>query len=252
MEIDTTKPHVGRMYDFVLGGHHNYEADRHAAEEMRKMVPAYPKWARLNRWFLQLVGSRWAEAGFLYVLDLGSGLPTQGHLNDYLTDAKILFSDNDPLSVAYGAQLLADKPNMRYVLADARHPQPLLDAAADLFGVERRIAVGLIGFIYFLSDDELRELAAQLHRFCAPGSSLAVSFPMPRASEVLEKVPRASAILNMKGYLRSPEATAALLEPWKVDELKPLKTWLDVDDLMTEEDYATYPIEFLGLMARHE
>ncbi len=25
MEIDTTKPHVGRVYDYVLGGHHNYE-----------------------------------------------------------------------------------------------------------------------------------------------------------------------------------------------------------------------------------
>ncbi|MEO5726694.1 MAG: SAM-dependent methyltransferase, partial [Byssovorax sp.] len=34
MKIDTTIPHPGRIYDFVLGGHHNFEADRLAAKKI--------------------------------------------------------------------------------------------------------------------------------------------------------------------------------------------------------------------------
>ncbi|WP_437624773.1 SAM-dependent methyltransferase [Sorangium sp. So ce1151] len=107
MEIDTSKPHSGRVYDYVLGGHHNYEVDRHTATEMMKIVPTYPKWAKLNRWFIQLVGQRWVDTGITSVLDLASGLPTQGHLNDCLPEARILFSDIDPVSV--GALFLAQR-----------------------------------------------------------------------------------------------------------------------------------------------
>lgn len=55
MTIDSTRPHVGRIYDYILGGHHNFEVDRTAAEQVLKLVPAYPELARQNRGFLQLV-----------------------------------------------------------------------------------------------------------------------------------------------------------------------------------------------------
>lgn len=42
MKIDTTQPHVGRIYDYVLGGHHNHEVDRQATERMVRIVPSYP------------------------------------------------------------------------------------------------------------------------------------------------------------------------------------------------------------------
>src|SRR5689334_6575134 len=95
MILDPSKPSIGRMYDYVLGGHHNFEADRMAAEQVLKLLPLYRKVARLNRWFLSLVATRWSEAGVAQVLDLASGLPTQGHYNEYLPEAQILFSDYD-------------------------------------------------------------------------------------------------------------------------------------------------------------
>ena len=98
MVNDPTRPHIGRIYDFMLGGHLNYEVDRLAAAEILKTAPNYPKWARLNRWFLQFVATEWAQAGREQVMDLATGLPTKGHFNDLMPDARILFSDNDPIS----------------------------------------------------------------------------------------------------------------------------------------------------------
>ena len=104
--IDTTIPHSGRIYDFVLGGHHNFEADRIAAQRIIDVFPAYPTSARLNRWFLRYVAERWGTEGHARVLDLGSGLPTQGHFHEAMPTARILYTDQDPIAVAYGQQIL--------------------------------------------------------------------------------------------------------------------------------------------------
>src|SRR6187402_563799 len=74
-EADTSKPHPGRVYDYILGGTQNFEADRRAAEAILKIVPSTPVMARVNRWFMQAIASRWAEEGRTRVLDLASGMP---------------------------------------------------------------------------------------------------------------------------------------------------------------------------------
>lgn len=251
MEIDTTKPHVGRVYDYVLGGHHNYEADRSAAAAILKLVPSYPKWAKLNRWFIQLVGQQWSDAGIVNVLDLGSGLPTQGHLNEYLPDARILFSDIDPVSVTYGERILAGTPNMRYVQADVREPAPLIAEAARFFGADRRIAVGCIGILYMINDAEARALVRQLHAFCAPGSVMAISFAVTRDDPSTRKLNSAAAIAGVTVYPRTPDEMAALIAPWTMQECRRLVEWLDVPDIITPEEYEATPFEMLGMIARH-
>ncbi|WP_437721644.1 SAM-dependent methyltransferase [Sorangium sp. So ce861] len=251
MEIDITKPHVGRVYDYVLGGHHNYDVDRRAAAAIMNLVPTYPKWAKLNRWFIQLVGQRWSDAGITNVLDLASGLPTQGHLNDYLPEARILFSDIDPVSVIYGEQILADKPNMRYIQADVREPSSLLSAAAQFFGAERRVAVGCIGIAYMMDDERLSDLLRRMHAFCAPGSVLALSFIEARAASAAHQLNGAAALAGVKVYPRTAEAIAALMKPWKVRECRPLVEWLDLDNFLTREEYESSPFDMLGLIAHH-
>jgi O-methyltransferase involved in polyketide biosynthesis len=251
MEIDTTKPHVGRIYDYVLGGHHNHPIDREAAEGIVKIVPTYPKLAKLNRWFLQLVGSRWAEEGVERVLDLGSGLPTQGHLNDDLSDARILFSDFDSLSVVYGQQILADNPNMRYVHADVRMPAPLLEEAAKFFGAERKIDVSCIGLLYFLADEDARSLVQQLHAFCAPGSALAVTFGATKDGDAVNQAEGFSKLAGIKIIPRTPDEMRALLSPWQVEEIKPICEWLDIEDMISPEEYAVTPVQMWALLARY-
>jgi O-methyltransferase involved in polyketide biosynthesis len=250
MKIDTTQPHVGRIYDYALGGHHNYEADRKAAEEMMRLMPAYRKWVRLNRWFLQFVCDTWAKEGQGAVLDVASGLPTQGHLNEYLPDAKILFSDIDPLSVTYGQQILEGKPRMRYVQSDVRQPEDLLREAAAFFGAERRLAVGAIGILYFLTDEEVVRLLHALHAFCAPGSVLAYSFlhvpEGPGAAAIREIVRRAPELARIGVHPRSPEQMVELIKPWRVRVQKNAEEWLEVPEMLDTRDH---DLEVLGGLA---
>ena len=51
--VDASVPSAGRIYDYLLGGHHNFEVDRQAAEQILKLTPFIPKAMRLQRWCLQ-------------------------------------------------------------------------------------------------------------------------------------------------------------------------------------------------------
>jgi len=42
-EIDRSKPHPARLYDFFLGGENNFAADREAAAEVLKHSPSAPE-----------------------------------------------------------------------------------------------------------------------------------------------------------------------------------------------------------------
>ncbi|MEO5732008.1 MAG: SAM-dependent methyltransferase [Byssovorax sp.] len=254
MIIDITRPHVGRIYDYVLGGTQNYEADRRAAEAILETVPAYPRWARLNRSFLRHVGACWAAEGFKNVLDLGSGLPTQGHFNEQMPGAKILFADIDPLTVAQGQQLLAYSPDMAYANVDIRNPEALFEQAEAFFGPERRIAVGLIGIAYFLSDDEVRSMMERLHAFCAPGSAVALSFhhvPDGPDAELIRETLFASAKLARVGYyLRTPEHMAEVLAPWRTTITQPLQHWVGEETTpLVQPENPIHRMTFLGAFA---
>lgn len=237
MEIDTTKPHIGRIYDYMLGGHHNFDVDRQAAKRLMEVVPSYPKWARLNRWFLQLIADQWAAEGRTRVLDLGSGLPTQGHFHESMLQARIIYSDSDPLSVAYGQQLLENETNAEYVFADLRDPQPLFDQASAFFGDERTVAVGLIGVGYFLDDAQLARLAQMLHDWCEPGSVMALTYMQtsdrPEHQAKLTEISQRFATTGVLLHSRSLDQVQALMKPWQIVLSQPLDQWLAIDALST-------------------
>lgn len=254
MNIDITRPHIGRIYDYVLGGSQNYEADRRAAEAILEIVPAYPRWARLNRSFLSHVGTRWAAEGFKSVLDLASGLPTQGHFNEQLPSAKILFADFDPLTVAQGQHLLAYSPDMAFANVDIRNPGALFEQAEAFFGPDRRIAVGLIGITYFLSDDEIRGLVQRLHDFCAPGSVMATSFHHvpdgPDADLIRDTLLASAKHARVDHYLRTPEHMAEILAPWRTTITQPLEYWVgEVSIPIIQPENPIHRMSFLGSFA---
>ena len=234
MAIDITRAHIGRIYDYVLGGTQNYEADRVAAEAMLALIPAYPRWARLNRSFLSYVGQRWSVERLKHVLDLGSGLPTQGHFNEHLPDAKILFSDFDPLTVLQAQQLLAYTPEMAFANIDLKDPVALIEQASAYFGVDRRLGVGCIGVIYFLSDDEVRSLMARLHAFCAKGSVMALSFHNvpagPSFESTMQIIYEAVKHARIDLYLRTPEQIADLVLPWRIVSSQKIQSWLGLEE----------------------
>ncbi|MFO0589320.1 MAG: SAM-dependent methyltransferase [Polyangiaceae bacterium] len=255
MAIDTTRAHIGRIYDFMLGGHHNYEVDRQAAAKILQTVPTYPKWARANRWFLQLVASEWEQAGRKRVLDLATGLPTKGHFNELMPEARILFSDNDPISVAYGVEMLASNPNMDYRLADIGSPETIVHQAAEFFGAEREISVGCIGVAYLVSDALLASLYSALHAFCAPGSVMALTFVTKiqdgneAAVDAVRETIRRNA--DSRVYVRTTEEVAQLAAPWRLKEAKSLPDWLGVPDMFTREELELLGIGLSGAIFEH-
>ncbi|NOK62284.1 MAG: hypothetical protein GFH27_549331n23 [Chloroflexi bacterium AL-W] len=248
MSSDNTKPNISRIYDYVLGGHNNFEVDRLAAEQILQVFPAYPRWAKLNRWFLQLIAEQWATQGQQRILDLGSGIPTQGHLHTVLPDAKILYTDNDAIAVAYARELLQDTPNVTFEQIDMRDASTVITAAERTFGTERQVAIGCIGISYFIDDTHLQQLMHALYDWAAPGSIMAVS---ALYGEIVSEDTRQAAELfkrnNAEIFPRNEAMIRALCAPWKVATLKPLTEWLDVKSLMQESDYVGN-VEFNGII----
>ncbi|MFO7563497.1 MAG: SAM-dependent methyltransferase [Enhygromyxa sp.] len=250
MTIDTSKAHLGRIYDFILGGHHNFEVDRQAAARILEIAPIYPKWARANRWFLQFVASTWAQAGRKRVLDLASGLPTKGHFNEEMPAARILFTDNDPVSVAYGDEMLAEQPNMEYRLADVGEPQTIIRHANEFFDGERELAVSCVGVAYLVPDAVVTELLQALHEWCAPGSVLAVTFvawlegaDRSRAEAAMKPFQR---LANASAYIRTTDEFIGLTSPWRLTEVRSLLDWLEVPDLFSREELEEFGVGMYG------
>jgi hypothetical protein len=255
MAIDTSKPHLGRIYDFMLGGHHNYEVDRQAAAQILKVAPTYPKWARANRWFLQFVASEWEQAGRKQVLDLATGLPTKGHFNDMMPAARILFTDNDPLSVAYGGELLAGNLDMRYRLADVGNPETVVAEAEEFFGNDRVLAISCIGIAYLVPDSVLSAVLRALHTWSAPGSVLALTFgsfvddgDRAQLEAAIEAFRRHA---NTSMYLRTNDELVALASPWRATAIRSLPDWLGVPDMFSREELASQGGSMSGVFFEH-
>jgi O-methyltransferase involved in polyketide biosynthesis len=254
MNIDTTKPSIGRIYDYMLGGHHNFEVDRIAAQQILKVLPSYPTWARLNRWFVQFVADQWASSGHNYILDLGSGMPTQGHFHSAAPHAKVLYSDIDPVTVAYAQEVIGDNPLVAYIQADMRDPGVVFEVADKLFQGERRVAIGFIGLSYFLDDQSFSRVVQMLYDWAAPGSVMALSYvdvqtETPEAQAAIEAIKRNA---TQELYMRNEAQICTLMAPWKVLEIKPLATWLGVEQLVQESDHEQSGAQMYGVMLVHE
>lgn len=78
----TERPSAARIYDYLLGGYHNFETDRVAAEQFRELLPSVPLYMQANRAFLRRVVNFMVERGIDQFLDLGSGIPAVGNVHE--------------------------------------------------------------------------------------------------------------------------------------------------------------------------
>lgn len=99
-EIDTSRPHAARIYDYFPGGKNHFAADREMAERILQNMPSIHITARENRAFLgRAVRYLAAEAGIRQFLDVGTGLPTTGNVHEVAQEvtpsAHVVYADND-------------------------------------------------------------------------------------------------------------------------------------------------------------
>ena len=182
-DIDISKPHVARMYDYFLGGRNNYAADRAAAERFLKVMPQVRAGARANRRFL-VDSVRWLarEAGVRQFLDIGSGLPTQQNVHEvaHAIDGgtRIAYIDNDPLVRVHAEKLLATTPNTIMIEGDLRDPEALLERPElrDHLDFSQPIALLLVAVLHFIPETEQAyRITRTLYDALPSGSYVALS-----------------------------------------------------------------------------
>jgi hypothetical protein len=188
-EIDTSRPHTARIYDYFLGGKNHFAADREVAEKSLAQIPSGRIGAREQRAFLgRAVRYLAEEAGIRQFLDIGTGLPTTDNVHEVaqaiVPAARVVYVDNDPLVLAHARALLASSAEGRtaYIHADLRSPAKILAAPVvrEVLDFTQPVALMLVGILHFLEDkDQPERVIDTLLAALPPGSYLTASHLNP-------------------------------------------------------------------------
>ncbi|HEY0932180.1 MAG TPA: SAM-dependent methyltransferase, partial [Trebonia sp.] len=191
-EIDTSRPHSARVYDYLIGGKNHFEADREAARNILAVLPTGNTGPRENRGFLgRAVRYLAAEAGIRQFLDIGTGLPTTSNVHEVAQAAvpasRVVYVDNDPLVLVHARALLTSDPDGRtaYIEEDLRNPRAILSHPVTQAVLDFTQPVGLIiaGVLHFVVDDDKpAEIVATLVDALPSGSYLVASHISPEHS----------------------------------------------------------------------
>ncbi len=245
--IDTSRPNPGRIYDYLLGGSHNFEVDRQAAEQLVKLIPFLPQGMRMQRWSLQSLAIELTERrGFDIIIDIASGLPTNDHIHHVVPQGtKVVYSDYDPVVVEYSKEIIQGIPNTIFLHTDARNIEDLLSNPQVSDMLQGRRDVGFIswGLSAFLADEDIAHIARVLYDWSAPNSVWAFNAQAANANPNDPAVAKLLAIYKQMGStftIRSLDRYLELLHPWKPEtDFVPLLEWHGFDQsLMSAEDLA--------------
>ncbi|ANZ42779.1 hypothetical protein BBK82_15935 [Lentzea guizhouensis] len=181
-DIDLERPSVARVYDYWLGGAHNFAADRAVGQKALDFMPELREVILNHRAFLRRVVRHLLDQGVRQFLDLGSGIPTVGNVHEIAQsadpDAKVVYVDVDPVAVAHSRSLLNGNGRVTVLQADVRDPAAVLTSpeATGLLDFDEPIAVLMIALLHFVSDDEdPAGIIGGYRDRLAPGSFLAMS-----------------------------------------------------------------------------
>lgn len=157
--IDLDRPNPARIYDYLLGGHHNFAVDRAAAEKLLEHFPVAKEGAVAQRAFLRRVIGMVTSEGVDQFLDIGSGLPTVGNVHDLaraaIPEARVVYVDVDPVVIAHSAEMLRDDPLATIVEGDVRYPEAILEhpEVGEILDFERPVSLTMTSMLHFVEDD---------------------------------------------------------------------------------------------------
>ncbi|ASU58785.1 MULTISPECIES: SAM-dependent methyltransferase [Nocardiopsis] len=231
--IDMETPSIARMYDYLLGGKDNFEADRKACEALADGVPELVAFANDNRAYLSRAVEYVAAQGVEQFLDLGAGLPTANNTHHAAQQAnpraRVVYVDHDPIVLAHGRALISDSGQTSFLLADIRDTEEILGSpeTTRLIDTDLPVCVMLVSLLHCIPDDSdpfgmVRALMDRL----APGSCLI-------SSHIVSDDPASAAWMTDKilsfgtpwGRVRSPEEASAVF-----DGLELASPWTDGRD----------------------
>jgi hypothetical protein len=163
-EIDTNVAHAARVYDYLLGGTHNFAVDRAAAhaqlDAMGQELEESRADIRANRSFLgRAVRYLATEVGVRQFLDLGTGIPNEDNVHAVAQlaapDARIVYVDNDPVVLAHAHTLVKSTAEgaAAYIDGDLTDPPTVLKRAGATLDLTRPVAVLLVSLLHLVPDE---------------------------------------------------------------------------------------------------
>ncbi|GGL93803.1 hypothetical protein GCM10010129_42130 [Streptomyces fumigatiscleroticus] len=181
-EIDTSRPHPARVYDYLLGGKDHYEVDRRAGDELVAVAPEARIGVRANRAFMQRAVRYVVGSGVRQILDIGTGLPTSPNVHEIARevapDVRVAYVDNDPIVNVHAGALLGDSGASSIVLADLRDPRAVVDHpdVRRVIDFGEPVALLLVAVLHFLTEAERPgRIVATLRDALPAGSFLVLS-----------------------------------------------------------------------------
>ncbi|MER5782735.1 SAM-dependent methyltransferase [Streptomyces mobaraensis] len=236
--IDLSVPSVSRIYDYYLGGSHNFEVDREAGRRAIEAFPDMPKIMQANRAFMRRAVRHAVERGVTRFLDVGSGIPTFGGVHETAQaadpEARVVYVDHDPVAVAHSRTVLEGNDRAGVVAADLRSPEAILRSpeVTRLLTPGRPVALLLVAVLHFVPDeDDPWAAVARLRDALPPGSLLILTHAAteggPMKPEEGEKVESVYRTIGSPLCTRSRRDVARFFEGFTLVEpgLVPMPTW---------------------------
>lgn len=185
VDLRTDVPHSARVYDYLIGGKTNFEADRVAAQASVAAWPSLPISMRVTRDFMERSVRHLAEQyGMRQFLDIGTGIPKSPNVHEIAQsiapEARIAYVDNDPIVLTYARALMSSTPEGRtcYLDADVRNPESIIESPLlrEVLDFSKPVALSLIAIVHFvLDEDDPQGIVTRLMNALAPGSFLTLT-----------------------------------------------------------------------------
>lgn len=256
-QVPLDRPSAARIYDYYLGGYHNFEVDRRIGDMMLAVTPDLRLHSLLNRAFLQRVVAMMVGEGIDQFLDLGSGIPTVGNVHEAARalnpETRVVYVDIDPVAVTHGRAMLAGDDRATIIRADVCETDKVLNhpEVQTLIDFDRPLGLLLVAILPFIVDDE--EAYHVVHTYAdrlAPGSLMAISHSVaeakiPGLEKLAELFGQASATVS-----RYKDQIAQFFDRFELVEpgLVPTPLWRpeDPDDLLVSEPDRVYFVAGVG------
>jgi hypothetical protein len=239
--VNIDKPSAARMYDYLLGGSHNFAVDREFLEkEILAVQPEVKRFAIMNRAFLRRAVLFMLDQGTRQFLDLGSGIPTVGNVHEIAQtvdpSSRVVYVDNENVAVAHGQLLLEGRSDTVIVQADITKPGLVLSdlETQRVLDFDRPIGLLAITIGHYILDDQDPEGVFGAYRDALPaGSYLAMThltndFSVVNADELTEVMKRSqnnvrarsrSEVLNLFGDFELVEPGLVTTSQWRPESL---------------------------------
>jgi hypothetical protein len=181
-DVDIEHPSPARVYDYYLGGSHNFAVDRRMARQAIEQWPDLPLIMQANRAFLRRSVRYLVKQGIRQFLDIGSGIPTEGNVHEVAQVAspgtRVVYVDIDPVAVAHSHVMLAGNQSADIVQADLRDAPMIFEdpRVRRLLDLTQPIGVLMVAILDFVPDEaDPAAIIALYRKMIPPGSYLVVS-----------------------------------------------------------------------------